>query len=285
MHWSHLFNLPQIWIFQISALIAQTTPSPTPSPTPKPSPSQGVDVELLTKQIEFLQNANERLNNSFENFVNAINLSFLVFTIILGIAGAVSVYFFNQSLREAKQMIREEVEKRLRLEVDQAVGERVQNLKQVLDREKIVGTINVDYYLPSAEPVVPDDYPEEYYLLLARNFKNTRFLDASKKTRFSGDVVVLDLVNYDLVADSEINQHSQEEISNLIETRVGEQLNKILRRLPREAVMVVYIRPGKKRISAIDELGKKVKYYASANTPISLMGVVVDSAYVAHASK
>ncbi|BAZ69334.1 hypothetical protein NIES4106_41050 [Fischerella sp. NIES-4106] len=281
MYLSHLFNLSQIRLFQIWVFIAQATPSPTPSP--KPSPSGGADVELLKSQIQFLQDANTRLNNSFGSFVGAINLSFVVFGIILGVVAAISVYLFNQSLKEARQLIRSEVEQRLQLSVSEVVGQQVGNLKQILDREKVLGGISVDYLLPQGQPMLADDYPEEYQLLAQRGFKTTRMLDASKRIKVSGDVVVLDLVNYKLIADTEKNSLPETEIAQLREKRVAEQLKKIVNVLPNKAVLVVYIRPGKQRINAIDELSPKVKYYASANTPVNLMGTVVDSAYVADA--
>ncbi|MBW4644555.1 MAG: hypothetical protein KME23_16470 [Goleter apudmare HA4340-LM2] len=284
MHWSHpLINLSQNWLFQISAFIAQATPSPTP--TPKTSPSPAADVELLKSQIQFLQDANTQLNNSFGSFVSAINLSFVVLGVLFGVIAAISIYFFNQSLKDAKLLIREEVERRLKSVVDETVGQEVSNLKQVLDREKIVGEITIDYFIPSPQAILPDDYPEEYEFLAARGFKETRLLSASKRVKFSGDVVILDLVNYALIDDSEKINKSEAENAQLLEIRVAETLNKIVNRVNSKSILVVYIRPGKQRINAIDELSKSVKYYASANTPVSLMGVVVDSAYVAHGMK
>jgi|GEM_PF-1064964 len=284
MHWSHLLiNSSQSWLFQISAFIAQATTSPTP--TPRPSPSPAADVELLKSQIQFLQDANTRLNNSFGSFVSAINLSFVVFGVLFGVVAGLSIYFFNQSLKDAKVLIREEVERRLKAVVDETVGQEVSNLKQLLDREKVVGEINIDYFIPSRIAILPDDYPEEYELLAARGFKETRLLDASKRVKLSGDVVILDFVNYPLVEDSEKLNKSEVENAQLLEDRVAEALNRIVSRVSSKSILVVYIRPGKQRINAIDELSKSVKYYASANTPVSLMGVVVDSAYVAHGMK
>jgi hypothetical protein len=281
MHLSHFFNLPQIWLLQISLFIAQATPSPTV--TPKPSPPPGADVELLKTQIQFLQDANTRLNNSFGSFVSAINLSFVVFGLIFAIVGAISVYLFNQSLKEARQMVRDEVERRLQASVSAVVGQQVDKLKQILDREEVLGNISVDYVLPQEQALIVDDYPEEYQLLAERGFKATRILDASKRIKISSNVVVLDLVNYKLISDSERGSIKETEIPALIENRVAEKINKIVDVLPNKAVLIVYIRPGKQRINAIDELSQKVKYYASANTPVNLMGTVVDSAYVADA--
>jgi hypothetical protein len=281
MHLSHLLNLTLTWLLQISLFIAQATPSPTT--TPKPSPTSGTDVELLKTQIQFLQDANTRLNNSFGSFVSAINLSFVVFGLIFAIVGAISIYLFNQSLKEARQMVRGEVERKLQASVSEVVGQQVDKLKQILDREEVLGNISVDYVLPQNQALAVDDYPEEYQLLAERGFKATRILDASKRIKISGNVVVLDLVNYKLISDSEKGSLKEAEIPDLIETRVSDKINKIVAVLPNKAVLIVYIRPGKQRINAIDELSQKVKYYASANTPVNLMGTVVDSAYVADA--
>ncbi|MEM7580030.1 MAG: hypothetical protein ACFB02_20625 [Mastigocoleus sp.] len=282
MHLPYLFKLPQTWLLEIYLLIAQATPTPKITPKPSPTPTPSADVELLKSQIQFLQDANTRLNNSFGSFVNAINLSFVVFTIIFGLVGTVSVYFFNQSLKEARQMVRSEVERRLQASVSEVVGQQVDKLKQILDREEVLGNISVDYVIPQNQVLTVDDYPEEYLLLAERGFKNTRIQDASKRIRISGNVVVLDLVNYQLVSDAERGSIKEEaDIDKLIEDRVADKINKIVKLLPNKAVLIVYIRPGKQRINAIDQLSENVRYYASANTPVNLMGTVVDSAYVA----
>jgi hypothetical protein len=284
MQLQNLLSLTRVWLIQNWVLFIAQTPTATTS-TPKPSPSPVADVELLKNQIQFLQDANTRLNNSFGSFVGAINLSFVVLALILGVAGAISVYLFNQSLKEARQLVREEVERRLQVSVSEVVGQQVSHLQQILDREKVVGGISIDYVIPQQQPILPDDYPEEYQLLAQRGFQSTRIVDAAKRIKISGDVVILDLVNYQLIADVEKNSLSEVEIAKLIEEKVGDQLQKIVNVLPSKAVLVVYIRPGKQRINAIDELSPKVKYYASANTPVNLIGTVVDSAYVADAWK
>ncbi|QLE59842.1 hypothetical protein FD725_30375 (plasmid) [Nostoc sp. TCL26-01] len=284
MHLENLYNLAGVWLIQISGLFMAQTPTQTPS-DPKPSVSPVADVELLKNQIQFLQDANTRLNNSFGSFVGAINLSFVVLALILGVTGAISVYLFSQSLKEARQLIREEVEKRLQVSVGEVVGQQVNNLQQILEREKVLGAISIDYIIPQKQSIAPDDYPEEYQLLTQRGFQATRIVDAAKRIKVSGDVVILDLVNYQLVTDTEKSNLQEAEINKVVEERVAEQLQKILNALPNKVVLVVYIRPGKQRINAIDGLSQKVKYYASANTPVNLIGTVVDSAYVADAWK
>jgi hypothetical protein len=275
MHLQNLYNLAGVW--RIENLVLLVTQTPTPLPVP--------DVELLKSQIQFLQDANTRLNTSFSSFVSAINLAFVVLALILGVAGAISVYLFNQSLKEARQLVRQEVERRIQASVSEVVGQQVSNLQQILDREKVIGAISIDYVIPQQQPIEPDDYPEEYQLLAQRGFQSTRIVNTPKRVKLSGEVVILDLVNYQLVADAEKNSSAEIEVANLIEEKVSEQLKKVLDMLPNKAVLVVYIRPGKQRINAIDGLTQKVKYYASANTPVNLIGTVVDSAYVADAWK
>ncbi|QLE58663.1 hypothetical protein FD725_26090 [Nostoc sp. TCL26-01] len=281
MQLQNLLNFARFWLLPNRVLfIAQT-----PTPTPKPSPSPIADVELLKTQIQFLQDANTRLNNSFGSFVSAINLSFVVLTLILAVAGAISVYFFSQSLKEARQLVREEVEKRLQASVSEIVGQQVDNLQQILEREKVIGGISIDYVIPQKQPIILDDYPEEYQLILQRGFQVARIVDASKRMKLSSDVVVLDLVNYQLITEPEKISLPESEVNKLVEERVVEQLQNLLKVLPNKSVLVVYVRPGKQRINAIDELAQKVQYYASANTPVNLIGTVVDSAYVADAWK
>lgn len=281
MHLSYLFNLPQTWLLQIYFFIAQATPTPTSTSTPQqPPPTTAIDIELLKEQIQFLQDSHTRLNNSFGIFLTAIGL-------LVTAVGIVSTFFFKQSLKEAQQMIKSEVETRLQSSVSTIVGKQVDNLKQILDREEILGNISVDYILPKDEVLTVDEYPAEYLLLAQRDFKDTRILDASKKIKIISDIVVLDLVNYQLVSDSEKSGKQEDEVNALIQEKAAYQIDKIVKVLPKQAIIIVYIRPGKLRIKAIDELPNKpnVKYYASANTPINLMGTVVDSAYVADARK
>jgi hypothetical protein len=245
-------------------LLSQSPPLPL-SPSPSPTPS--LDTEVLKQQLEFLQDANTRLNNSFGSFVSAINLSFVIVGIIFTVLGGIAVYIFGQSLKEIRQSVKELVNR----EVDRLVTEtvkaevrgQVDHLKRILDREKIVGAIALDYVLPTRTTTEP----EPFQLLAARGFKNPRLHDATSQVKLTGNVVVLDLIT---VAVTE-------------EEAIAQQLDALLKRLSPEAVLVVYLRTGPRRSQALDDLANRVRYYASANTPVNLMGVVVDAAYVAHA--
>ncbi|MEM9118709.1 MAG: hypothetical protein AAGD09_12615 [Cyanobacteria bacterium P01_F01_bin.56] len=73
------------------------------------------------------------------------------------------------------------------------------------------------------------------------------------------------------------DQLVNEVIQELVELRIG------------RPILIVYVRPGMGRIGAIDQLTtnfpEDIKYYSSANTPVALMGAVVDSAYVAYGDR
>jgi hypothetical protein len=228
-----------------------------------------------------------KINNNFFDFVSKTNIAFAVFGLLLVIIGAISIYFFNQILKNVKLWIHQEIERQLKSVFDQTIGQELRNSKQLLDQEKIIEQLDIDYFLPSPQTISADDYPEEYTFLAARGFKKINFLHAYDydKAKLSGNVVILDLVNYALVTDSEKTNKSESDNAQLLESRVAEILKNIVNRVSSKSILIVYIRPGKQRINAIDELSKSIKYYTSANTPVSLMGVVVDSAYVAYGLK
>jgi hypothetical protein len=210
-------------------------------------------------------------------------VSFVLFTIIFGVAGAASIYFFNQGVRDAKLLVREEVDRQLQIAIASEIKQDIDNLKQIIDREKIISEIVIDYFIPSQQAISSSNRPQEYEILNNRGFKSVIFLDAAQRVKFSGDVIVLDLVNQPLITDAEKQNKSESDIANLLEQKVADFLNKIVNRIPNKSVLVVYIRPGRQRINAIDnELSQKIPFYSVANTPVSLIGAVIDSGYVAY---
>ncbi len=76
---------------------------------------------------------------------------------------------------------------------------------------------------------------------------------------------------------------SDGDATNKREEKVKAQVDLILNWLEKATVLVIYV---KGRYREIDNLATRVDYYyVSANTPVSLMGIVTDSAYVAHGEK
>lgn len=276
MDWLFGFEPVHVWDW----VIAQTPASPVPTPTPTalPMPARSPDVELLKSQLEFLKDANNRLSDSFSKFVEAMKFTLLIF----GALGGLLAFMFGKNLDDAKkvasQVIRQEVEAHVASQVRDAVNDEIENIRRVLGRERVISSITVDYYLPS--PVV--EPPDEYKLLNERGFQQVRFRNAADSNPLAADVVVLDLVHPSVWANQPVAQSSEAALDNLRQTQMENLINRTRALLGQSSVLVVYVRPGKQRVKAIDDLATQVRYYASANTPVTLMGVVTDSAYVAY---
>ncbi|NEQ47594.1 MAG: hypothetical protein F6K00_30250 [Leptolyngbya sp. SIOISBB] len=247
---------------QLLHLIAQATPAP-PAPT--------AEVELLKNQLEFIL----RLNTVF--------LGFLAFL------GGLLTWFFKSNLDDAKEMASRMVRQELTDHIEPLIKAEASNIQRTFRTEQIISNTVVDYYIP----VSPTKDPLDYHLLRGRGFLDVRLWHPDRKPQGRwGSVLVIDLVNCDLLALPEIaspedevrkvgyrkrDQLVNEVIQGLIELRIG------------RPILVVYVRPGMGRIGAIDQLTtnfpEDIKYYSSANTPVALMGAVVDSAYVAYGDR
>jgi hypothetical protein len=256
-------DLSQVWDF----VLAQT---PSPIPSPSPVPSRAPEIELLRNQLEFLKDANTRLSDSFTKFVEAMKFTLVAF----GFLGAFLAYVFGKNLDDARklasQMIRQEVENHVGNQIRDVVSDEIENVKRVLGRERIISTVTVDYYLPGTVAQVPD----EYTVLRERGFRDVQWVDETEQRMLDADLVVLDLAHLSLWSEQDADEIRQQ--------RMAELIDQTLKRLAARSILVVYVRPGRMRVNAIDELASRVRYYASANTPVTLMGVVTDAAYVAY---
>ncbi len=274
MDWLFGFDPVHVWDW----VIAQTPASPAPTPTALPAPARPLDVELLKSQLEFLKDANNRLSDSFSKFVEAMKFTLLIF----GALGGLLAYVFGKNLDDAKkvasQVIRQEVEAHVASQVHDAVNDEIENIRRVLGRERVISSISVDYYLPSlvTEP------PDEYKLLNERGFQQVRFRNVADSNPLAADVVVLDAVHPSVWANQSLAELSEAEADDLFQTQMKHLIGHTRTLLGQFSVLVVYVRPGKQRVKAVDNLATQVRYYASANTPVTLMGVVTDSAYVAY---
>lgn len=158
------------------------------------------------------------------------------------------------------------------------VNDEIESVKRVLRRERVLGSIAVDYYLPS--PMTKP--PEEYQLLVEREFQRVRFRNEADRDLLTADVGVLDLVHSSIWAGQALTGLTDSEVDGLRQTQMERWIDRVRSVLGQRSVLVVYVRPGKQRVKAVDNLATQVQYYASANTPVTLMGVVTDSAYVAY---
>jgi len=249
-------SLPD-WTELSNFLLAQTPP---PSPSSPPA-----DVQLLTKQLEFLQ----RMNTVFLGF--------------LAILGGLLTWFFNKNLEDAKRLAKEVVRQELTNHLMPLIQAESESLMRSLRTEQVIGDTVVDYYLPSS-----DIDPPEYQLLKGRKFLDVRCWRNKKPNKRLGSVLVFDFVNsklLDLPGFKDSDRTKQEESARERDKIVNEKITEVVDLRLGKPVLVIYTRPGSGRIPAIDEITTnfpEVKYYTAANTPVALMGAVVDAAYVAY---
>jgi hypothetical protein len=210
--------------------------------------------QVNPETVEFLQGQFQSLTTSFNIYVGLLSAVSLIF---IGFAA----WFFKRTLSEAKQEVAQLVRTEVKREIARSVRDRIEFLEQVLERAEVPSLVDVDYVLQNTAGTLP----KEYNLLRARFPRlKLRKLDSRKLT---GDVVVLDLVNY------------QPEDSELTEDELDRILQEIIDKLSPESVLAVYVRG---RYKAIERLGQKIRYYTSTNVPTQLLGNVINSAYVAH---
>ena len=241
MPWLELFTVNT---FQLLRL-AQVSPSPAITAVPT------VD----TGTVEFLKGQFQSLTTTFNIYVTLLSA---VAALFVGFAA----WFFKRTLSEAKQEVQQLVREAVKLEIAASIKQRVETLEQILEREEVPGLVSIDYVLQVASGTLP----KEYRLLNARFPKiKVRKLDSRK---FNGDVVVLDLVNY------------QPTGSKLEEAELEQVLQAVIDKMSPESVLAVYVRG---RYGAIEQLSQKIAYYTSTNVPTQLLGNVINCAYVAHA--
>jgi hypothetical protein len=230
------------------SLLAQASPTPSPSPSPTPTAIDAATIEFLKGQFS-------SLTTSFNLYVTLLSLTTALFV-------AVAAWLFSKTLKEARQ----EVDQMVKTEVRRAIAERIQSridlLEQVLRQEEVPGLVMVDYVLQTTFGTLPKEFR-----LLSTRFPRTkpRKLDSRK---FNGDVVVLDLVNY------------QPNGTQLEEAELEQVVQDVIDKMTPESVLAVYVRG---RYKAIENLSSKINYYTSTNVPTQLLGNVINGAYVAYA--
>lgn len=253
MNWLTLFDFSGFWLS-----IAQTPTLPPKAPTVS-------EVELLKSQLQFVRD---------------MNVAFLSF---LAIVGTLLAWFFNKSLEDAKRLAREIVRQELLNHVTPLVQSESEYMMRSLKTEQVIGGMVVDYYQVAAEAE-----PSEYDLLKARGFLKVRFWNLNKlPNKRLGGVLVFDFVNSEVLNVPGLQDSDKTKQAEALKKRdeiLNEKIAEIVDRRLGYPVLVIYTRPGTGRIAAIDQLLKtfpEIKYYTAANTPVALMGGVVDSAYVA----
>ena len=248
------------WLDLQIALLAQ---SPTP---PQPA---SPDIELLVRQLEFMK---------------WMNTAFLGF---LGFIGGLLTWFFKNNLDDAKETARKMVRDELANHIEPLIEAESDHIQRTLRTEQIISKTVVDYYLPAeAEP------PREHRLLKGRGFLDMRYWQQNKQPvgRF-GSILVIDFVNsgiLDVPGLLDDDDNARKAAYKKREQIVNDTIRQVIELRIGNPILVLYVRPGSGRIWAIDQLTTtfpEIQYYSSANTPVALMGAVVDSAYVAYGDR
>jgi hypothetical protein len=191
-------HFPMFWMmsFWLTTILAQTAATAT-SPAPKavtPEQLELVKTQLqLELQRQMASGFNEKLGqltNSFDKLVAAMNNQFLVVMAILGLLGAIALWFFSNTLREAKLQIASAVEQRVHQEIDRTIAGRIEYLERVIAQEQVLGHIELDYVMLGK----PGSGPIEYSLLQTRGFRKLRLRQLGEALQ--EEVVVLDLVHH-----------------------------------------------------------------------------------------
>nr|RNJ64970.1 MAG: hypothetical protein EDM05_33690 [Leptolyngbya sp. IPPAS B-1204] len=251
MNWLLLFDPSSAWDW----FLAQT---PTPSPS---SP----EVELLKSQLEFLKDSNTRLGESFTRFVGAMQFTLVVF----GALGGLLAYVVGKNLDDAKKVASQMIHQEMEGQVAALLQTEIENVKRTLRRERVIGATLVDYYLQDASTE-----PSEFKLLQTRGFQNVRFhIEEGSLRRSLGDIVVLDLENWENAAGEAFSQLSED----MREQQAKRQVDTLLSILPTSTVLVVYVRSTVKYLFEVS----KDRYVLPANNPVTLIGNTADAAYVA----
>lgn len=245
------------------------------------------DIDLLTKQLEVLKESNAQLGKTFGYFISAVT----VISTILAIAAGFAVYFLGKNLQEFRQAAQQTVdaavkrtEKEAQQRIEQEVAKATQTIRQDLDRqltalvktevenvertlqkERIISETLVTYYCP--ELPAP---PKEYALLEdTQRFQDVTFCRSLLEVKRSpGDVVVLDVINWAAAqAMDERDRLVEEQLTGLLGLSVWTA----------STVLVVYVAG---RLNCLNRVGNR--YVLPANNPVTLVGHVVNGAYVAY---
>ncbi|GAB1543760.1 hypothetical protein NUACC21_64360 [Scytonema sp. NUACC21] len=271
MEWLPSIDLSHLW----DLVIAQT-PTPTPTSSPIPTPARNLnDIELLKSQLEFLKATNAQLGESFNRFIGAMQFTLVVFAFL----GGFLAYVFGKNLEDAKKVASQVIRQEIDNHIADLVKSEVASVKRSLERERVINSTVIDYYLPSQ-----DSEPNDCKLLRQRGFQKVRFWNQRKQPKKPiGDVIVLDLINSNILSGQEFTRLTKDEATNKREETVKAQIDLVLNWMEKTTVLVIYV---KGRFIEIDNLATRVDYYyVSANAPVSLMGIIADSAYVAYAEK
>jgi CRISPR/Cas system CMR-associated protein Cmr5 small subunit len=233
--------------------------------------NSSIDIKLLTEQINFLKDANSELHTTFNSFATTINTTVIVIGVLLtGITFFLSLSIgqnYRSTVKELKQEAKEKLNKiqsNLEANLSLATDKKIEQLKRLIRQEEVVHEAKVTYINTT------ENQPLEYTILKDRDFDNLTFSSRINKKEIKNKVVVLDLINLDLNSNSE---------KPIVDEIIKKKIDEIEQDFPRDSLLIIYCSPGIPRINQL--LGAKtIRYVTIANNRITLVGAVVDSAYI-----
>jgi hypothetical protein len=254
----------------IHSLVLQTpTHTPTSSPNVEDLKAQ---IELLKtqntqitteylKKLEFVSKQGDDLNNSFKDYMN-----WALF--VFGLFGSVFLFFFKQSIDEARETAKKLVNQQVEARVTEIVGAELEKVQRLLDRERVVSNAALDYFLPSGQA------NQEIQILQARGFERIEFRTTPQQIRRgAASLIVIDLANFRPDGTTLLKDMPEADR----EAQAQETVQTVIDVVPDETILIIYVSG---QIRALTNFLQRENPVSIANNRITLVGALADAAYV-----
>lgn len=228
----------------------------------------------FTEKLKLMTDEQKQLSESFKSSISAIKEMVYLVGVSSVVLLSILSYQFGKTFKEAKAIAKETIVGRLETQMTAIADSRINTARRLFQREVVVDQTQVGYWLLGAE--VP---PQEKELLQQRGFQvdfyGAPIRSSRQWQRQSHDVVVLDLKNWRNAEGGSFGGRpgidwETEELKRQLDLLLGYYSDV---RTP----IVVYV-PGRR--DYLDEVGK-TRLIAPTNNKVTLIGMVVDSAYLA----
>jgi len=236
------------------------------------------DIDLFKSQLEFLKSANtqqgaefleklkfitednKNLNDRFSQFVTIVQSVLALFAFLTVVGG----YLFGKSLKESREIIREEVKARIANQVHDLVETEIQTVRRSLDRERVISDTTIDYLCLARQP-------QEIDFLRSRGFRFVQFQGDEPSLRTArGGIIVIDIYNW-----LQTNGTSFENLSDADRELGQGLLDRVIKIIPATTVAIIYVK-GRVNLPAQQNV-------VPANTWITLLGSAADAAHLVKA--
>ena len=265
MHWIDVGST----LIHLATDIAQNTIQLPPDLT-VPNTSS-IDIKLLTEQINFLKDANSQLHTTFKSYVDTIRTTIILIGSLLTIIGLATSLFIGQTYRTAIKELKEDakertnkIQKNLESQLSLATDKKIGDLKRIIRQEEVINDAEIVYINTQTTN------PLEFKILQQRGFDRIEFTQQIESKQLRNKIVILDLINLGL------NQNDDKETANQI---IQDTIDEIEKYFSKESLLIIYAIPGSRRITQL-LAANSIKYVTVANNRITLVGAVVDSAYI-----